>query len=44
MEKDRYIERQVADQKNEWAEIYANQKTQVEKLERENSMMNQEIL
>lgn len=42
MEKDRQIERQIADQKNEWAEIYGNQKQAVEKLNREISLLDQE--
>ena len=35
MEKERYIERSHADQKNEWAEIYGSQKETVSKLENE---------
>ena len=43
MEKERQLERAAADQKNEWAEIYGNQKHSVEKLERDNMMLTQEI-
>lgn len=39
MEKERLLERQSADQKNEWAEIYGSQKQNVEKLERDNIML-----
>ena len=42
MERDRLLERQAADQKNEWAEIYGSQKQNVEKLERDNMMLAQE--
>ncbi len=42
MEKDRLLERQSADQKNEWAEIYGSQKQSQEKLERDNIMLAQE--
>ena len=42
LEKDRFIERQVTDQKNEWAEIYGNQKQTVDKLQRENNMLTSE--
>jgi hypothetical protein len=42
MEKERFIERNAADQKNEWAEIYGNQKSSQEKLERDNKMLSQD--
>ena len=42
MEKERLLERQSADQKNEWAEIYGSQKQSQEKLERDNIMLVQE--
>ena len=35
MDKERFIERSQADQKNEWAEIYGNQKETVGDLENE---------
>jgi len=41
MEKERFIERSHADQKNEWAEIYGNQKEHVSKLESENAHLKQ---
>ena len=42
MDKERFIEKNAADQKNEWAEIYGGQKQALEKLERENMMLVQE--
>ena len=42
MEKERFIDRNAADQKNEWAEIYGNQKSSQEKLERDNKMLSQD--
>ena len=39
MEKERFIDRQQADQKNEWAEIYGNQKEAFSKLEDENRQL-----
>ena len=44
MDKERYIERQAAEQKNEWAGIYGSQKASQEKLESENIMLNNEII
>ena len=42
MEKERFIERNAADQKNEWAEIYGNQKSSQEKLERDNKILSED--
>lgn len=39
MEKERFIERQQVDQKNEWAEIYGNQKEAFTRLEDENRQL-----
>ena len=42
MEKDRQLDREMADQKHEWAEIYNAQKAQNDQIQREVSLLNQE--
>mmetsp|Transcript_15394 Transcript_15394/g.26017 ORF Transcript_15394/g.26017 Transcript_15394/m.26017 type:complete len:210 (-) Transcript_15394:296-925(-) len=42
LEKDRYIERQIADQKNEWAEIYGSHKTTIDQQTREIKLLQEE--
>ena len=41
-DKDQYIERQINEKKNEWAEIYGNHKETIDKLQREISMLQSE--
>lgn len=42
MEKDSNFEREMANQKKEWAEIYGSQKAQNDQMQREIALLNQE--
>ena len=42
MEKSRQVDKQLVDQKNEWAGIYGGQQAQVDQMQREISMLNTE--
>ena len=42
LDKDRQIEGQIADQKNQWAEIYGSQKEKVDKLNHEIQLLHSE--